>query len=331
MGGRIDLSPKIIDVARHANVSTATVSRVINKTGNVSTEVCERVTRAIEEIGYQPSKVASYLASRKTTFDVGIIAGKRVLRSIENNSDEFYTVIYEGIKDFSGANNMKLELYSSSNEIPDCDGYILIGGEITGETIKKIKNEKKPLVLVDQYLPGLKVDCVITDGYDGAVYAVNYLLKKGMKKVVHIHGPLNHFGFKDRYDGYANTMERYGYMPKVYEYNEINDNMSDLVDLMLRNYGLPEGIFCANDTAARRVIEELQKRDHSIPEEISVIGFDDIMSATAMNPSLTTLKVFKYEMGRTSARRLFNLLIGHEPHPIKISLFTEFIRRNSTI
>ncbi|MFA6655916.1 LacI family DNA-binding transcriptional regulator [Mesotoga sp.] len=324
------MSAKLSDVARLAEVSTATVSRVLNKSGYVSQKSREKVLLAVEELEYSPSRVASYLASRKLTFNIGIVAGKRLFRILSDKSDQFYTIVLNGIEAFFRSNNMRGELIPIDEFSNDFDGYLMIGGEIKENDVRSVKNRGKPVVLIDQYLAGVKVDCVVSDGYDGAIYGIRKLLSKGLKKIVNIHGPLSHFGFKDRYDGYVSAMESAGLLPKAFEFDEENDNMSPIIDLLLSRYGLPDAVFGCNDTAAIRALEELQARGIRIPEEVSIIGFDDIVSSSATSPSLTTFKIFKQEMGVVASRRLQSLLIGNEPHPTKISLFTEFIQREST-
>ncbi|MDD3680393.1 MAG: LacI family transcriptional regulator [Thermotogaceae bacterium] len=324
------MSAKLSDVARLAEVSTATVSRVLNKSGYVSQKSREKVLLAVEELEYSPSRVASYLASRKLTFNIGIVAGKRLFRILSDKSDQFYTIVLNGIEAFFRSNNMRGELIPIDEFSNDFDGYLMIGGEIKENDVRSVKSRGKPVVLIDQYLAGVKVDCVVSDGYDGAIYGIRKLLSKGLKKIVNIHGPLSHFGFKDRYDGYVSAMESAGLLPKAFEFDEENDNMSPIIDLLLSRYGLPDAVFGCNDTAAIRALEELQARGIRIPEEVSIIGFDDIVSSSATSPSLTTFKIFKQEMGVVASRRLQSLLIGNEPHPTKISLFTEFIQREST-
>ncbi|MDK2953971.1 MAG: LacI family transcriptional regulator [Kosmotoga sp.] len=322
---------KLADVAKLAGVSIATASRVINNTGYVSSTVRERVLRAIDELGYQPTKAARFLAKKNQEFNVALVAGPWVFNSIKYQSDEFYTIIFKGMKDLAKNHGMNIELIKFEEIKEEYDSFLLVGGEITYEMVKEIKKFGKPSVLVDQYFPGLKIDCVVSDGFDGAVYAVNYLMSKGLKKIVSIHGPLSHFGFKNRFDGYVSAMESQGFLPKGYEFDEINDNMSSIIELMLRTYGKPEAIFGTNDTAALRAMEELQLRGFKIPEDVSIIGFDDIISASTCNPPLTTLKIFKYDLGSMAVRRLFNLLLGEEVHPVKISLFTQFIKRKSSL
>ncbi|PMP83640.1 MAG: LacI family transcriptional regulator, partial [Caldisericum exile] len=195
-----------------------------------------------------------------------------------------------------------------------------------------IKKYKIPVVLVDQYIPTLKVDCIVSDGYDGASYAIKYLISKGLKKIIHIHGFLSHFGFKDRYMGFISTMENYKLLPKDYEYNdEIMEDMNPLIEKILKVYGLPEAIFASNDPIAIKVIETLNAFKIRVPEDVSVIGFDGTEIGEKFNPALTTLKVPMYEMGSLAVKRLIDIIADQDIHPVKISLFTEFIRRNSSI
>ncbi|WP_282956782.1 substrate-binding domain-containing protein [Thermosipho africanus] len=147
----------------------------------------------------------------------------------------------------------------------------------------------------------------------------------------YVNGPLNSYGFKGRFDGYTSAMEEAGLLPKYYEYDDIKDNMSDVIDFMLRKNEKPEAIFASNDITAMRVIRELKKRNFKVPKDVSVIGFDDIISAESFDPPLTTLKVFKDEMGSLAAKRIYELLVGHDIHPIMMSLFTKFIKRKSSI
>jgi len=325
------MAAKLSDVAKLAGVSTATVSRVLNNSGYVSRSNREKVLSAIDELDYRPSRVASFLASGKLVFNIGVLSGKRVFKILQDGSDQFYTVVYEGIKEFCRANSMKVCLFPVSDFPENLDGYLLVGGETNESDVRETRKTGKPIVLVDQYLAGVKVDCVVSDGYDGAVYGIKQLLSRGLKRIVNIHGPLSHFGFKDRYDGYVSAMEAAGFLPRAYEFDEEKDNMSAIIDLLLSRYGLPDAIFGCNDTAAIRAMEELQARGVTIPDEVSIIGFDDIVNSAATSPALTTFKIFKGEMGVVAARRLLNLLMHSEPHPVKISLFTEFVRRESSL
>ncbi|HEW91152.1 MAG TPA: LacI family transcriptional regulator [Thermotogaceae bacterium] len=327
------MTVRIKEVAKLAKVSVATVSRVLNNSGYVSTKTKERVLKAIEELNYQPTKIARLLARKKSNFKVALVAGEWVRKAMVSKLDEFYVVIFKAIDDFAKDHKMKIQIMAPEDEISlnKIDGFLLVGGEINHKIVNKFKNTGKPMVLVDQYIAGLRIDSVISDGFDGALYATNYLISKGLRKIIMIHGSLTHFSFRDRFNGYKTAMEQNGFLPRSYEFNEREDNMSMIIDMILNTHGKPDAIFGANDTAALRAMEELKKRGFKIPEDVSIVGFDDILSASISTPKLTTLKIFKYELGSIAVRRLFNLMMGEETHPVKISLFTEFIKRESTI
>ncbi|SHH52394.1 LacI family DNA-binding transcriptional regulator [Thermosipho atlanticus] len=321
----------IEDVAKKAGVSTATVSRVINNVGNVSEKTKMKVWKAINELNYKPKILASALARHRERFLVGICESER-LKNMEKEKivPEFYTVILTALEQIGeeyGLKFCKMNLFSPT----ECDAYILVGGDTTKEVVEMYRELGKPFLLLDHYIPGEKVDCIVTNGFDGAYYATSYLIKKGLRKIFHIHGPLNSYGFKGRYDGYTSAMKEAGLLPKYYEYDDVKNNMDDVIEFMLRKNDIPEAIFASNDITAMRIIKELKKRNIKVPDEVSIIGFDDIISAKDFEPSLTTLKVFKDEMGSLAATRIYELLVGHNVHPVMVSLFTKFIKRKSSI
>jgi LacI family transcriptional regulator len=326
--------PTIEDVAKLAGVSIATVSRVINGSGYVSERTRYRVWKAIEELGYRPEISAKILASKGKLFHAYIFASKRILSPLQTSGilGEFYGVIIKAIEENCEKLGIKVELkfLEEFSKYTDTDGYIFVGGDVTREFIREAKSEKKPFVLVDHYIPGERVDCVISDGYDGAVYATNYLISRGFKKIVHIHGPLHPYGFKMRYDGYKDAMEKAGLMPRFYECDDTEEGTRKVIDIMLNSYGTPEAIFTSNDSIAFWTIKRLKEHGIRVPEDVSVIGFDDIVDAENFDPPLTTLRVFKYEMGCLACKRLHELLTGINPHPVRILVFTQFVKRKST-
>lgn len=322
------------DVAKLAGVSIATVSRVINGTGYVSEQTRFKVWKAIEELRYKPEISAKVLASRKKIYTITVYASERILKPLQEKkgiAGEFYGVILKSIEENCEKLNMRTTLKKLEDfEDDQSDGFIFVGGDITQDLVKEVKALKKPFVLVDHYIPSERIDCVISDGYDGALYAVNYLIKKGFKRIVHIHGPLKPYGFKSRYEGYKDAMEKASLMPKFYECDDTEEGTKKVVDIMLKSFGKPEAIFASNDTIALWVMKRLKEMGLRIPKDVSIIGFDDIVDAENFNPPLTTLRVFKYEMGALACKRLHELLTKTIVHPVRTLVFTQFIKRKST-
>ncbi|MCW1300843.1 MAG: LacI family transcriptional regulator [Candidatus Parvarchaeota archaeon] len=329
----------IKEIAKTANVSVATVSRVLNGSSKVSEETRRKVNDVLNKVNFKTDPSARRLAIKKIEIKVFVIVSKRINRQLNSDSvvREFYSKVIEGIEQTAELNKIHVEVVEledilNESKLKTVNGLLLIGGDTTIEHVKFIKKYGIPIVLVDQYIPTLKVDCVISDGYDGASYATKYLISKGLKKIIHIHGFLNHFGFKNRYDGFISTMENYKLLPKDYEYNdEIMEDMKPLIDKILKTYGLPEAIFASNDPIAMKVIETLNNFRIRVPQDVSVIGFDGIEIGEKFNPSLTTLKVPMYEMGSLAVKRLIDIITNHDVYPVRISLFTEFIKRGSSI
>ncbi|SHE98436.1 transcriptional regulator, LacI family [Marinitoga hydrogenitolerans DSM 16785] len=321
----------IMDVAKLAGVSKATVSRVLNNNLHVSEETRARVLYAIEKLGFKPKFSAKALANSKKNFKIAICISKR-MDLIKDESDEigqFYGIILKEIKGMATLYGIEEENIHLENPQKGYDGYILVSGDVTKEIIKEYRKLGKPMVLVDHYIIGEKIDSILPDSFDGSFYAVNYLIKHGMKNILHLHGPLNSYGFRSRYNGYTEAMLSNGLIPKYYEYDDVNNNMSYVVKKIIKNEKV-DAIFTSNDMTAIRLMDELKKYNVKIPEDISIIGFDDIPKAKRYNPPLTTVKVFKQEMGNIAFKRLYELMLNENIHPIRISLFTKFIKRKST-
>ena len=327
----------IREIAKKANVSTATVSRVLNNSENVSSVTREKVLEILKKYEFKMDPWAKRLASKRVITKVLVMMSKRIIKQLNSKTGEFYSKVIEGIRNSANINRtiietVEMESNLDEDKLKDIDGVLLIGGDTTGEHVSFLKKIKIPLVLVDQYIPTVKVDCIVSNGYDGACYAINYLVSRGFHKIVHIHGFLNHFGFRSRYDGYITAMEKNGLLPKAYEYNDdVMEDMKPLVDKMLNIYGVPEAIFASNDSIAIRAIETLEDFHIKIPEDVSVIGFDGTEVGKNFIPSLTTLKVPMREMGSLALKRLLDIVYKQDIYPVRISLFTEFIKRGSSV
>src|SRR6056297_579379 len=165
----------IVEVAKLAGVSTATVSRVLSGKGYVSDKTKRIVNQVIEELDYQPSKTASVLARRKK-YKIGVVFSDRIIKLEKKkgqyfSADGFYSIVYKGIKDKAEKYGFKMDILvlekQSKDFINDYDGYLLVGGDFTPDDIQQYKQTKKPFVLIDQHLKGFSLDSVVSNGYDG--------------------------------------------------------------------------------------------------------------------------------------------------------------------
>jgi len=317
----------IEDVALKAGVSIATVSRVLNGTGYVSEETELKVLKAVKELGYRPHFSAQALA-RKKNFEVGIVVSKRIQEILSTEIGVFYKIILEAIESASAMYKISTELISLDDWDfkTQHDGYIMVGSDATEEQILKLSSKAK-VVLVDHYIDGLRVNSIVSDGYDGVFFVTKELITKGLNRIVHLHGPLRYYGFRDRYNGYVSAMTRYGKLPITYEYDDLHEDVDNVLKKMLRDW-VPEAIICSNDVIALRTLSKLRELGYKIPEDISVIGFDDIPAAE--RDGLSTLRVQKSELGLNAVKRMYELLTGQSLHPYKQCLYTLFVKRNSS-
>ncbi|MFN4223186.1 MAG: LacI family DNA-binding transcriptional regulator [Fervidobacterium nodosum] len=320
--------PSIEDVAKKAGVSIATVSRVLNGTGYVSEETELKVLKAIKELGYKPHFSAQALA-RKKNFSVGVVISRRIEEILHQEIGMFYKIILEAIENAADMYKISTEILILENfehkQTLGFDGFIIVGSDANEDQIANFSSKAK-VVLVDHYIDGLRVNSIVSDGYDGVYFVTRELILKGTTKIVHLHGPLKYYGFKDRYNGYISAMTKFGKLPITYEYDDLHEDVDYVLRRILREN--PDAIICSNDVIALRVLHKLKELNYKVPDQISVIGFDDI--PTAEREGLSTLRVQKSELGVNAVKRMFELLTGQSLHPYKQCLYTLFIKRNSS-
>ncbi len=315
----------IREVAEKAGVSIATVSRFLNESGYVSEAVKLKLTKVINELGYKRKYTAHILASRKV-HKVALVISERIREILKTDIGAFYKIIIEAIQQNAETFHLETTIVDLKSK-EEFDGYLLIGSDASDQDVQQYKRLGK-VVLVDHHIDGLMVDSIVSAGADAATFMVERFLGMGKKKIVHLHGPLKYYGFRDRYQGYIAAMQKHGLLPIAFEYDDLHDEIEPFVRKILSNFE-PDVIFCSNDVIAIRVFEKLKSQGYEVPKKISVVGFDDIPEAEKM--SLSTFHVDKYEMGLTAARRLYDLLLGHNVLPRKTALHTYFIKRNSSI
>lgn len=315
----------IREVAQKAGVSLATVSRFLNGSGYVSERVKLKLTKVINELGYKRKYTAHILASRKI-HKIGLVISERIKELLQSEIGSFYRIIIDSIEQNADTFHFETKIVELKDKQP-FDGYLLIGSDATEQDIQEYKHLGK-VVLVDHHIDGLMVDSVVSAGRDSATFLVERFISLGKSKIVHLHGPLKYYGFRDRYQGYFATMQKHRLLPLTFEYDDLHDEIEPVVRKILANIE-PDVIFCSNDVIALRVLENLRFHGYEIPKKISIVGFDDVPEAET--GGLSTFHVDKYELGLTAARRLYDMLTEHNVHPRRIALHAHFVKRNSSI
>lgn len=334
----------IRDVARKAEVSPSTVSRVFNNKGNISSETKEKVLSVAAELGYQPRSYKKQEEKEKK--NIGIIFSKRLSNLI---LDPFYGQVMAGVEGSLIPYNYKLFFKTISGKVSEDSavindlikdekiaGLILTGYDIEKDLIFRIKESNIPLVLVDNDLWDENIDCVVNDNIAGARKIVNHLIELGHERIAFFGGPLSHVSLDERYIGYCQALKQAGinkdkeliYCCKP-TFN-IEDGYNAALDTFKKLKKMPTAVFTANDMLALGVMKAIKELGYKIPDDVSIAGFDDIQVAQHTMPPLTTVRIFKNEMGALAGKRLNELINGINPKPIKLVVSVDTIIREST-
>ncbi|RME82460.1 MAG: LacI family transcriptional regulator [Caldilineae bacterium] len=333
---RAKSSVTIADVAREAGVSTATVSRVINENAPVSAATAMRVRAAIERLNYRPSAAARGLASRRTHL-IGLLA--------EEISAPFFAPILRGIE--KGAREAGLGLLihctqgtpaaNSGYRRPlgphNTDGILVFAGGLQEEELVYLTSLEFPVVLLHRSPPdSLDIPAVTVENKRGARELVRHLIEvHGYRRIAFLRGPEGHEDSYWREQGYREALAAADIPiePQLLAYGGFDQKIAQqAVTAWLEQGVKPDAIFAGDDEAATGTIMALQAAGLRVPEDVAVVGFDDVYLAHPLMPPLTTVHVPIEAVGREGVRELVRLIAGGEPEPLTL-LPTELVIRRS--
>ncbi|MBS6646701.1 MAG: substrate-binding domain-containing protein, partial [Clostridiaceae bacterium] len=210
---------------------------------------------------------------------------------------------------------------------------VLLGTEMMEEDFQLFENAKCHIILLDGWSDTYFFDAVLISNTDAACRAVEYLIQKGHEKIGYIGGDFRIQAFKYREIGYRRMMEKYN-LPIENKYRilvgtKIDTAYEKMKDYLSRDREMPTAFFVDNDTIAIGVMRALQEKGYKIPEDISIVGFDDLNFGLVSNPPLTTVHVYKREMGEIAVRELAEAMNNKNKMKCKIQVCTEFVERGS--
>ncbi|GCE22307.1 LacI family DNA-binding transcriptional regulator [Dictyobacter kobayashii] len=342
------------DIARQAEVSVGTVSRVFNNHSNVTEEIRERVLKAAATLGYarMVSENPQPRSEPRKLKEIGFLYCS-YLDNIAATNNPFWSHILNGAENAARRSNIKVtyraigELTSNPQLLLESInkmelGGILLVGPAEAETIKHIKSLNIPLVLVDNHVPGLSVDSVLCDNYEGAKAAVDYLIAKGHRDIAFIGGPVENgprpinkvFTVERRAAGYRTALLNAG-IPINYDLFEASDlypeSAYEACKRLIARKPHFTALFGANDSTAIGAMKALREAGVRVPEDVSIIGFDDIDMVEHLTPALCTVRIDKEAMGSVAVRRLIARAEDPEMVTITSMLEVELIERDSVI
>ena len=320
-------------IAELANVSIATVSKVINgKDENISEATKNRILKIVEEEGYIPNGVAKSLKMKRTK-TIGVI--------VPDIMNMFYSELVRGAEDIAEKMGYSIIICNTDNNILKEEKYIQILQEkmVDGIILASTENgfEKSlakctiPVVLVDREINlHEKAGRILVNNEESAFTATDFLIKNGCKNIGFISSGHNNKPSLDRLNGYIRGLREndiYFDKDKVYQNNYTIETGYKGINILLDRTTL-DGIFCGNDLIAIGAIKAIKEKNIIIPQQMKVIGFDDILISKYIEPPLTTMKQPTYKMGEESVRMLIDLICNKKVEKT-IILKTELIRRLS--
>lgn len=307
----------IKDMAKKCGFSIATISKVLNgKDKDISEETRKMIIRIADENNFQLNRAASSLVSKKTK-TIGLL--------IPDISNPFFSDIAKGIENFAYSKGYSVFLCNSNDQEEkeinylksmiqlNVDGILLVGTQKENKFKNDFKFEQ-PIISIDRepIYSSIKAQ-VKTDHYQGAKDAVEFLIKSGHKNILFIGGPLESNSANQRYNAYLDTIKKHQLKINLKDVNfgdySINHGYNTILNLKnIHNYS---AIFCCNDLIAIGAISALKKLNFNLPDDMSIIGVDDVELAKFSFPTLTTMKQSAYKLGYESCKLLIEHILNN--------------------
>ena len=312
----------ILDIAQRANVSPSTVSRALRGSAAVSDDKQKAILDAVDELNYRPNIFAQGLASGQS-MTIGVLT--------QNFGSPFYDGILQGILDgldqtnywplfVDGRWQSALE-ERALNMLLDrqVDGLIVVGGQTSGETVQAFA-QKTPLIVAARKLDNLPGRCIYVNNFEAAYKATKHLIDRGHRDIAHITAPMDYAtavnDIQERKRGYKQALTDVGIEPdpRLIVDGNLRQQSVVLSVQMLLGRGRPfSAIFAANDQMAFGARLALYRRGIRVPDDVSLVGFDDESSAAYTIPPLTTVKQPALELGLATAKAILALINNHTP------------------
>lgn len=333
-------SPSIKDIAKEAGVAISTVSHVINKTKFVSDKKKEKVVHAIKKLNYRPNIIARSLRT-KSTRTIGVF--------LPDIAQPFFAQVVKGIEEIAREREYTLILGCTFYDIEEekkqintlldqsIDGLIFFCGYDSYDHIKDVYDNHIPVVVVDREIPDKNIPSVLIDNTLAMESAIEYLYKLGHRDIGYISFSFeNQTTVRNRYNGYLNVLKRH-HIPFNPDYVIIDDSIRldelratyNILKVIIKNKKIPTAFATLADFLAIGLIKALKDSNYKVPQDVSVIGFNNEIVCEFSDPLLTTVKQPKKLMGSTAMHLLLDIIEGREIKSKNIILPTEIIERHS--
>ena len=300
----------IKDVARRAGTSITSASYALNGNGTISDATRKRVLAAAEELNYHPNAFARHLKKCKTT-SIGVF--------ISRFGGSFYDEILEGIHDTVLKTDYELIVCPETRR--DCrifthrqvDGAIVFDSTIGDELILKLASKRFPIVVLDRYLEAECLCPLLINNQQGAREAFYHLYDQGAHDFAFVSGPAGSFDNRERRKAFFQEARRNNLAVREYHGDFTEQSGYAVAQAIIAAREVPEAVFCANDQMAIGFLRAMSEHGLKVPDDVAVVGFDDILIARYMQPSLSTIGASRFLWGSLAATQLIDFLENEAP------------------
>jgi len=317
------------DVAREAGVALSTVSHFLNQSAPLSEETRQKIKKAIEKLNYRPNLTARNLKKRKTN-TIGVF--------VPDIANPFYAEIYKGVADAAREKKYNVILYATSYQKDreydfvrlvtqwQVDGVIVSYSLIDENLWSKLERADIPLVLVDVYPVNNRWPSVVVDSETGIQLAVQYLFNLGHREIAYLSEPPYILPLVKRQQAFIDSIKHLK-LPLNKEWILVEKKQANRVEIgyalgkkLLSGKNLPTAVVTSSDLVAIGAMKAFLESGLKIPDDMSIVGFDDIIFSSYVHPSLTTIRQPKYEMSKKGTEFLLQLIERRESFALQDKL-----------
>jgi DNA-binding LacI/PurR family transcriptional regulator len=333
------MSIRVKDIAERVGVSPTTVSLVLNNKPGAGDELRERILKTARELGY-----TTFRSSR--AHSLCLLHITRHGHAVNRDHDVFLADYIEGLSQGAKQAGFTLEIVTFKpgpiTQVIDAAlsktavGFIVLGTELSREDVESFQVVRKPLVFIDTYHEFLNFDFVDMNNEDSVFEIISHLVAKGHREIGMVKGAIETRNFKLREEGFIESLSRFGleFDPaRVFAVDStFHGAFEDMTSILAQGTRLPAALFCASDIIACGCLRAIRQAGLRVPEDVSVIGFDDLPISATSDPPLTTIKVSKAQIGRMAIQLLISRLHSDPEAPsAKVLIGGQLMERQSVI
>jgi LacI family transcriptional regulator len=327
---------KFKDIAKQLNISPSTVSMVVNGRPGVNKQTRMKVMKALEEVGVQIE------GKKKTSKYIRFLKYSKYGKVVDDNG--FISTVTDGVDEGARSLNYQV-LISTMNQDNMVEvmnmvrsdtrsGIILLGTELMEEDLHILDGIDVPIVVLDNNFEFADYDCVTMNNHRIGFNAVKYLNEKGFNEIGYLGSSFNTNNFKGRYEGYCTALNSFGlvfnqdFVMRVD--STLDGSYNDFKALLEGGQKLPKAIFSTNDTIAIGAMKAMKEYGIKIPQDVAIMGVDNIPFGTMIEPALTTLAIYNDKMGQIASKRLIEKIEEDDKCIMNQNVSAEIIEREST-